>query len=276
MEVNYKITEDIRDTPNAQEVSLALWDLRSHRIQDLASAAFSLLSSQSFSPSSLPFLSSLDTAPHSTAHGRHSPSQLPFYKTLILAFSSLSQTQLPLLPSPLLHPVSASLPPQLLLEAAFLLRASETGEDRKQTPPLPPARRSWGLCWSGWGDVDGHREEHSSREEPPNLQALLKDSPTQPGGGRGGASSISTPSQKPSLSCLINRKYLLAGRREERGAVWKRKLAPSLLGGGPQLLASFSLCFIVGSSSRCWGPGRCPLPRLLARTGRWVLLPFVT
>lgn len=92
----------------------------------------------------------------------------------------------------------------------------------------------------------------------------------------GGGASISTPSQKPSLSCLINRKYLLAGRREERGAVWKRELAPSLLGGGPQLLDSFSLSFIVGSSSRCWGPGRCPLPRLLARTGRWVLLHFVT
>ena len=54
----------------------------------------------------------------------------------------------------------------------------------------------------------------------------------------GWGASISTPSQKPSLSCLINRKYLLAGRREGRGTVWKRELAPSLLGGGPQLLAS--------------------------------------
>lgn len=88
-----------------------------------------------------------------------------------LADSDSSVKMLSSLP-PFLHPVSASLPPQLLLEAAFLLRASETGEDRKQTPPLPLARRSRGLCWRGWGDVDGHREEHSFfREEPPNLQS---------------------------------------------------------------------------------------------------------
>ena len=100
------ITEDTQDTSKAQEViSLASLDLRSHRTQDWASASFSLLSSQSFSPSSLPFLCSLDTAPHSTTRGRCSPSQLPFYKILILAFSSLPEIQLPLLPPPLLpHP----------------------------------------------------------------------------------------------------------------------------------------------------------------------------
>lgn len=99
------MTEDTQDTPKGQEVSLALWDLKSHRTQDWASASFSLLSSQSFSPSLLPFLSSLDTAPHSTTRGRCSPSQLPFYKILILAFSSLPEIQLPLLPPPLLpHP----------------------------------------------------------------------------------------------------------------------------------------------------------------------------
>lgn len=110
-----------------------------------------------------------------------------------LADSDSSVKMLSSLP-PFLHPVSASLPPQLLLEAAFLLRASETGEDRKQTPTLPPARRSWGLCCRGWDDVDGHREEHSfPREESPNLQALLKDSPTQPGVGVGGPPSPPLP-----------------------------------------------------------------------------------
>lgn len=84
--------------PKHKKLGLALWDLEKPRQNPrLGLCFFSLLSSQSFS-SSLLFSSSLDTAPHSTIHRRCSPSQLPFCKILILAFSSLPQIQLPLLP----------------------------------------------------------------------------------------------------------------------------------------------------------------------------------
>lgn len=53
-----------------------------------------------------------------------------------------------------------------------------------RTPPVSPTRRGFWPRWE-WGgreeDLDGQCKEHSfPREEPPNLQALLKDSPTQP------------------------------------------------------------------------------------------------
>lgn len=76
--------------------------------------------------------------------------------------------------------------------------------------------------------------EHSfPREEPPNLQALLKNSLTQPQEGWGTPSPY-LPKRKPSLSCLINRKYLLARRRGGEGRGGEppgRELAFSLLGG---------------------------------------------
>lgn len=158
-------------------------------------------------------------------------------------------------PFPLLHPVQLPSRPNFSWKL-LPLRASETGEDRKETPPLSPARRSWGLCWRGVDDVDGHWEEHSfPREESPNLQALLKDSPTQPGVGVGGLHLHPFP--KLSLSRFINRKYSISWREGGRGAVWKRELAPPS-GRGSPAASFFSLSFIVSSSSRCWGLGESP------------------
>lgn len=54
-------------------------------------------------------------------------------------------------------------------------------EDRKPTPPVPPTRRGRGHgAGGGWGILDSLRKRHFQREKLPNLQAVLKDSPTQP------------------------------------------------------------------------------------------------
>lgn len=101
-------------------------------------------------------------------------------------------------------------------------------ENRKPTPSVPPTHRGRGRGegW-GWGILDS--QSIFQRENPPNLQAVLKDSSTQPMEGK----NSSIPSPKPSPSCLINRKYLLAGRRGAARRSWG--------GGVPQALASLKL-----------------------------------
>lgn len=118
-------------------------------------------------------------------------------------------------------------------------------------------------------------KEHFPREKPPNLQALLKNSSTQPQEGWGTPSPY-LPKRKPSLSCLINRKYLLARRRERRGGEPPgRELALFFL-GVPQLLASLGFrvpgidsanldwCPLLKASGLDWGSGSS-FPLLLSR-----------
>lgn len=95
---------------------------------------------------------------------------------------------------------------------------------------------------------------HSSRTPQPSPRK-------ERGAGR---ASITIPSQKPSLSCLINRKYLLAGKREGKGAVGKKELAPLPSGGSP----AASLSFKVGSKEQTlWTWAGVPSLGHLAQTG---------
>lgn len=154
-----------------------------------------------------------------------------------LTHQSRHSTPFPLSPSSLGLPHPAPcLPPLAWKPLSF--EGLETGETWKQTPPVSSTRRAFG---HGGRGVCGRmiwtvnvRNTPSPGRSLPTFRHYSRT--PQPSRRRGDSSSVSVPSQKPSLGCLINRKYLLAGGG--RGAVWKRELAPSLL-GGPQLLASF-------------------------------------
>lgn len=100
-------------------------------------------------------------------------------------------------------------------------------------------------------DLDGQCKEHSfPREEPPNLQALFKDSPTQP--KEGGLLLRLRPF--PKAQPWLPHKQEISISRGREGSRLEKRVGPLPSGGSPAA-SFFSLSFRVGSgSSRPWGP----------------------